>query len=200
MKYSIKKEFGTLEKDHDIVIKISLKKQGSRESYDDFHSNIIAMNSKLRDPMSEIQLMDIMKKNLNPGMRYILFNSEHAHLEDFRDTPRKAEKLLLENHFNFPLGTPSRNINELEIDNTDSDDIDVQVEAIQLSRKPDYSKILCWNCSSYGHSYIYCPSKTITLFCFKCGQRNFTTINCPNKHLGNLKTNENTIGDSCSSQ
>lgn len=116
LKFSITKEFGTLEKDHDVVIRMSLKKQGPRESYDDFHSAIVAMNSRLGNPMSDTQLIDILKKNLNPGLRYILFNSNHTNLEDFREAARKAEKLLWENKNQYPLLPSQRHVNEIKLD------------------------------------------------------------------------------------
>lgn len=197
LKFSITKEFGTLEKDHDIVIKISLKKQSPRESYDEFHSSIVAMNSRLGNPMSDIQLIDILKKNLNPGMKYILFNSNQTNLEDFREAARKAEKLLFENKQQFPLLPSQRHVNEIEaVGGTEEIDSDPQIEALQIKRRSDYSRILCWNCSSFGHSYIYCPEETRNLFCFKCGQRGFTTPKCPNRHMENGKPSEFTNGDS----
>lgn len=196
LKFSITKEFGTLEKDHDVVIRMSLKKQGPRESYDEFHSAIVAMNSRLGNPMTDTQLIDILKKNLNPGLRYILFNSNHTNLEDFREAARKAEKLLWENKNQYPLLPSQRHVNEIKLDEgINKSDNDPQIEALQLKRKTDYSRILCWNCTSYGHSYIYCPEEKRNLFCFKCGEKGVTTPKCPNKHMENSKPSEFTIGD-----
>lgn len=184
-----------MEKDH--VIKISLKKQGLKESYHEFHSSIIALNYQLTDPMSDSQLIDISKKNLNPGLKNILFNSNHTNLEEFREAARKAEKLLLENKNQYPLLTSQRHVSEIELEeNSIEVDIDPQIEALQLRRKHDYSKILCWNCSSYGHSYIYCPEENRSLFCFKCGQKGVTTPKCPQRHTENPKPSEFTIGNS----
>lgn len=127
LKYSITKQFGTLENDHDVVLKISLRKQGIRESYDDFHTAIVTMNSRLSEPFVETKLM--------------LFNSELTSLEAFRQTARKAEKLLLDNRNQTPFNS-HRQTSEIDLPEDNSLD-NPQVEAVRMNNQRDYSRLTC---------------------------------------------------------
>ena len=51
LKHAITKEFGNLEKDLEIMLKISARKQSAKESFDDFYSSIISMNLLMRQPL-----------------------------------------------------------------------------------------------------------------------------------------------------
>lgn len=201
--YAITKEFGNLESDHEVLMRISLRKQHAKESYDEFHASLVGMNLRMQDPITERSLIKIIKSNVNPSLKMMLFASEPKTLEDLRDVARKAERLIRENKSQTGISGPSKHINEIDIasekeDNSDLD-IDPQVEAFSLPRsshKADYSKIKCWNCLNFGHSYIYCPDEKRNVFCFKCGQPGVVTTKCPNSHLGNYNRNEKATGDS----
>ena len=62
LKEALTKEFGRLETDNDVKMRISLRKQGAKESYDDFHNSLVSMNSRLSDPFSQATLISIIKK------------------------------------------------------------------------------------------------------------------------------------------
>lgn len=200
LRHALTKEFGHLESDHDILLKMSNRKQQLKESYVDFHSTIVSMNLRLQNPLPDITLIDIIKKNLNPNLRFLLFNADSKDLNLFRDTARKAEKVVNDTKFQNPSGS-SRNVNEIEISNEteESELSDPQIEAISFNkRKPkyDYSNIQCWNCLSYGHSYIYCGEEIKKPFCFKCGNKGVLTPKCPNNHnQGNKKMGDLATGD-----
>lgn len=121
---AITKEFGHLESDHDIVLKMTLRKQHYKESYDDFHTEMVSMNSRLRNPMPEQTLIDITKRNLSPNLKFLLFNSETRSLDDLRDTARKAENVLKDSKYINPNIVPNRNISELETPREDTSDLD----------------------------------------------------------------------------
>ena len=204
MRNALIKEFGHLESDHEVLLKISLRKQQFKETYDDFHSSVVAMNSRLQNPLPDVTLIDIMKRNLNPNLRFLMFNSDPRDINDFRDIARKAEKVLRETKFQTSnnIGT-CRNINEIDTllpEVGDSEYLDPQVEALKLPIKKvnhDYSGIKCWNCLEFGHSYIYCSEEIKKPFCFKCGQKGTLTTKCPNNHpfQGNRKVGEMATGD-----
>lgn len=203
IKYALTKEFGFLESEHDILLKISLRKQQHKESYDDLHTILISMNSRMRSPLPDSALIDIIKRNLQPSLRFLLFSSESKTLNEFRDIARKAERILRDNKSIVPNVSPMRNVSELDSMSSELDDFssdDPQLEALQISKgnnKYDYSNIKCWNCLSNGHSYIYCDKDINERFCFKCGKKGFLTPSCPNRHSfqGNKKTGEMATGD-----
>ncbi|KAI8114969.1 hypothetical protein CVS40_12746 [Lucilia cuprina] len=203
LRQALTKEFGHLESDHDVLLKISLRKQQFKESYDDFHSVIVSMNLRLQNPLPDVTLIEIMKRNINSNLRFLLFNTETQNLNEFRDTARKAEKVIRETKFQNPNTANSRNVNEINLPlsgEEDSEGTDPQIDAIQVSNRRiryDYSNIKCWNCMSLGHSYIYCTQEIKQPFCFKCGYKGVFTPNCPNKHnlQGNRKVGELATGD-----
>lgn len=201
LKQSLKNEFGSLETDHEVLLRISSRKQQAKESYDDFHDKIVAMNCRMKEPIADMTLIDILKRNVNGNLKIMLFNTNPKNLHDLRDLARNAEKLLQEGKLNVSLSSVNRQINEIDMSPNEDVDTDVefdpQIEAMQLTRrKPDYSKIKCWNCLLLGHSYIYCPDDTRHLFCFKCGQRGVNTTKCINPHPGNRNRSEMATGDS----
>lgn len=197
------KEFEHSESDHEVLLKISLRKQQFKETYDDFHASVVAMNLRLQNPLPDVTLIDIMKRNLNPNLRFLMFNSDSRDINDFRDIARKAEKVLRETKLQTSNIVTSRNINEIDTllpEVCGSEYVDPQVEALKLPNKKfnhDYSGIKCWNCLEFGHSYIYCSEEIKKPFCFKCGQKGTLTPKCPNKHsfLGNRKVGEMATGD-----
>lgn len=197
------REFGRLESDQEIILKISLRKQQYKETYDEFHTSIVNMNMRLRNPLPDSSIIDILKRNLNQNLRFLLFNAEGRDLNAFRDVARKAEKVLRDTKFPSQNNPPVRNISEINTlsqDITDPEIIDPQIEAIQFNNRKvryDYSGIQCWNCMDYGHSYIYCSHEIKRPFCFKCGQKDTLTPKCPNKHSfqGNRNVGEVATGD-----
>lgn len=201
---ALNKEFDHFETEHDILLKLSSRKQQHKESYDDFHSTLVSLNLRLKNPLPDSTLVDIIKRNLQPSLRFLVFSSETKTLNDFRDVARKAERVLRDNK-NLPSYSGStRSVNEVatsnEIDLDVSDTLDPQLEAFKISNrtnKYDYSNINCWNCLSKGHSYIYCDKDISERFCFKCGQKGVLTPSCPNKHpfQGNKRLGEMATGD-----
>ena len=90
LKEALLKEFDTLETDQEILLKISTRRQYSKETYDDFHSSITRLNLRLRNPMSFISLIEIIKKNVNPEIKVLLFISDPKDLGELRLLARKA--------------------------------------------------------------------------------------------------------------
>ncbi|XP_036339322.1 uncharacterized protein LOC118748755 isoform X2 [Rhagoletis pomonella] len=203
--YSIKREFGTLKSDHEIIMEISMRRQKANESYDTFHTDILALNARLKEPMSENLLMDILKRNVDSSLKLMLFNAGAQTLHDLRDVARNGEQILKETRSLVP-NYSGRHVNETMAITPDEwtggmdVEVDPQVEALnfQRTRKPDYSGIQCWNCDKMGHSYIYCEEAIRNVFCFKCGEKGMVTPRCPRDHRrqGNRNPNEKAIGDS----
>lgn len=203
IKRGILKEFATFESDDDLLMQINSRKQNRKENYEDFHSAILALNSKMTESLSENRLVRILRKNVIPELKLMLVNSDAKDLHTLREVAKNLEEILKENKGTHPTKFVSRTVNELDAASTSDEELDFendpQIEALQFSQrsfKPDYSRIKCWNCLSMGHSYIYCPEETRALFCYKCGERNVATTKCPNPHLGNRRRSEKATGDS----
>ena len=200
LRYSITKEFGTLESDHEILMRISGRKQLSKESFDDFYSSITSMNLRMRQPIAESTLIDILKRNSHTNLKLMLFNADARSAFELRDYARRAEKVLMESKVQFPSVSSNRHVSEIDnVVEEEEYELDPQIDAFNISKrpsKPDYSKIKCWNCLALGHSYIYCTDEQRHVFCYKCGNRGVSTVKCPNPHTGNRKRSEMATGDS----
>ncbi|XP_075145831.1 uncharacterized protein LOC142220532 [Haematobia irritans] len=197
LKSALTSEFGNLENDNEIRIRISTRKQHLKETYDDFHSIIIQMNSRLRNPMDDASLIEIIKKNVLPELKVMLVIVNPKSLGELRDLARTFEKVVRENKTHSHR---TRQVDELSVDNGDDleDDFDPQVDAIRVARshvKGDYSRIKCWNCLQMGHSYIYCPDETRRVFCYKCGRKDVTTPKCDHQLSENGRKSELLTGD-----
>ncbi|XP_067637919.1 uncharacterized protein [Eurosta solidaginis] len=187
--YSLKREFGTLKTDHEIMMEISMRKQKASECYDVFHADIISLNARLREPMSELLLIDIIKRNVNSSLKLMLFNADVRTLHDLRDVARRGEQVLKESKL-LGANYPGRHVSEARVTTPDmkmegeDGEIDPQIEALEYrrSRRPDYSGIQCWNCQGMGHSYIYFEEPIKSPFCFKCGYKGVFTPKCPRDH------------------
>ncbi|XP_017465482.1 PREDICTED: uncharacterized protein LOC108358588 [Rhagoletis zephyria] len=146
--YSIKREFGTLKSDHEIMMEISMRRQKANESYDMFHTDILALTARLREPMSENLLMDILKRNVNSSLKWMLFNAGAQTLHDLRDVARNGEQFLKKTRSLVP-NYSGRHVNETMAITPDewtggmNGEVNPQVEALnfQRARKPDYSGI-----------------------------------------------------------
>ncbi|KAI8121827.1 hypothetical protein CVS40_7193 [Lucilia cuprina] len=205
LKRAITKQFGTLEGDLDILMKISARKHHLKESYDDFYSSLVRMNLKLEQPMEDDALIKIIRRNVRPELLNMTFVSRPVDLDSYRDLLREAERSLIANNaLKYPTNRP-RQVDEISVEslgesiNCDEADeeFDPQIESLKVNKqyvKGDYSKIKCWNCLRSGHSYIYCPETTRFLFCFKCGHRDVTTPECNNAHPENRRRSEQAIG------
>lgn len=112
------------------------RKQTPRESYDDFHSAILAMNSRMNS------LVNIIRKNVIPELQVMLFNSETNDLHTLRDVASNAVKILKENKTVYPTKIVKPHVNELKIQ---TKDIEFE-EAMGFSKrsvKPDYYHVKC---------------------------------------------------------
>lgn len=207
IKNGLLQEFAVVETDDQLLLQLNSRKQQPRESYDDFHTALLAISYKMKEPMSEERLVNIIKKNVSTELKFMLFNSETTDLHALREVARKAETIIKETKQTHPIKNLNRQVHELELESLQGDGLgseeDPQIEALQFSaraKKSDYSHIKCWNCLSFGHSYLYCPEDTRNLFCYKCGERGVATVRCKNPHPGNWKRNELATGDTRSPQ
>ncbi|KAI8119916.1 hypothetical protein CVS40_8757 [Lucilia cuprina] len=172
LRHALTKEFGHLESDHEILLKISLRKQQYKENYDDFHSSIVSMNIRLQNPLPDNTLIDIIKRNINSNLRFLLFSTDARDLNEFRDQARKAEKVIRETKFPNPNTTQSRNI---------------MLELFVLR--------------TLVIIYVPMKSKSLSALINKCGQKGVLTPKCPNRHFqGNRKVGDLVTGDNRPSQ
>lgn len=196
LKKAIKKQFGDIDNDCDRIVRMIERRQLPKESFDDYFTDMIGMNSRLSQPMAENKIIELIKNNLRESLGSLLFSYELFSLEHLKDAARRAEKYLSRQQ---QVRFQKKFVTEIEHseDIGDKDDeIDCEIAALQhrgFSQKPrkeiDTKNFKCWNCDQIGHSFYDCPLEERKLFCFRCGEKNVTTPRCKN-HAKNKSANE----------
>lgn len=166
---ALKSYFSIHLSDLDIREMIRDRKQNANESFDDFHHSILQLCDRLRGPLSEPELTEILRRNLRPHLRKELFYLQIDNVSHLRHLVLRREAL------SFELDRAPKNfrrqVNEIDVE--DEFFIEDQPEEVCEVRKPkeDTSKRqnnICWNCRKEGHRYIDCLEDR-TIFCYGCG-------------------------------
>lgn len=193
LKEALIKKFGTVENDCDRIVKMVERRQMVKESFDDFYTDLVSMNSRLSQPLTDLKLTELIKNNCRESLGSLLFSQELCNLDNLRDAARKAEKYLARQ---YQLRQQKRAIAEIEtfpdLELEESEAGEVAAISSRNSNKwkaIDTTNFKCWNCDQKGHSFYECPLEKRNLFCYKCGEKNVTTPQCKN-HSGNRNSNE----------
>lgn len=195
LKIALTKQFGKMENDCDRMVKLVQRRQLPKESFDDFFAEMVSMNSRLSQPLSDTKMIELMKDNAGESLGALLFPYDLFGLEHLRDAARKAEKYLSRQN---QIRSQRRFISEIDISEREDEvaESECEIAAIKYrnfqnseGRELDTRKFKCWNCDQIGHSYYDCPSDKRNVFCFRCGEKNVTTPNCK-KHTKNSLPSE----------
>lgn len=177
------------------------RKQLPNESIDDFFPDIISKRSKLERPVSEYEMISLVKKNLRKNLSSIVYSMPVSSLEQLRVECLEVERTFFRRdpvpnpqpQFNKPI-----RVNEIqeEVGNMQTfDECEGVVEVSAIA-----TPLVCWNCQNPGHGYRDCNSAQRNLFCFKCGKQNTVTPRCSNCRTGNGRTNMVVAGNHRSSE
>lgn len=195
VKRAMRKQFGRAENECDKILRIIERRQLPKESFDDFFTEVIAMNSRLSQPMSDMKMIDLIKNNVKDSVGSLLFMDDSIDLDSLRDAGRRAERYVIRQN----QQRSRRFVSEIEENNGAENNLENnhEVEAFKFHKNLnhvknniDTSRFKCWNCDQVGHSFYDCPSKERKLFCYRCGEKNVTTPQCPKRHQENKQANE----------
>lgn len=187
-------QYRGLTTDRNITRDMLNKRQGYKESFDDYFTDILSMNSRLNNPLPDDELIDIMRQNVNTKISSLIFNDQFYSLDEFRNVCMLAE---IHPSNAYP---PPRNIHELEQNITEN-----QNELLEAYEKPvaqvktptnNKSTWKCWNCDHLGHGFRECLSQFRGIFCFSCGYKGVIKAHCPRCMQGNLMQPAKSTGDS----
>lgn len=186
LKQELISQFHRYESDFDIQRKILDRRQTANETFDDFCNAVLSLRNQQQTPISEQNLVEILKSNLKPAMSQLLFSVNVSSLASFRKEGRRAENLLVsQRHFNTRY--PVRQINEIGIGEHSTDV--VEVDGLNTDRK-----LVCWNCRAEGHTFLDCAEEQRRLFCYRCGMEGVVTPRCSNCQ-GNRRVNVPRAGE-----
>lgn len=168
----------------DIMEEIRSRKQKFGEPFDAFFEAISTLSDKLPTPMSEMELIGILARNLRSEVRQDLLYVPVHSLSHLRKLVQMRENFLSEDHVrknytlrNQTMNYPRRISEIVETAPVDGVEIhgnsDISVDAIQ---KPDFIGN-CWNCDETGHQWEDCVQER-TIFCYGCGTKQVYKPNC----------------------
>ncbi|KAI8124987.1 hypothetical protein CVS40_4697 [Lucilia cuprina] len=162
---AIKSYFADHFSDNDIREMIRDRKQLLGESFEEYYSAIMNLCGRLKFKLSEIELVEMLRRNLRPQLRKELFYTNINNVSHLRFLMLRREQLSKEmekrNEFNN-LRPTNRKVNEIEFN-------EVEEEFKQdVSEIDKVSEVVCWNCRQKGHRFTDCLEER-SIFCYGCG-------------------------------
>lgn len=193
--HAMRDEFRTQSTDYEIRRLVEDRKQAPGESFSDFRLDVVQMVNRMTNPIREPEIIDILRRNMNPRLQNYLLMHNAFSLNELRDLCRQYEKLWA---LTDRTRNTSRPVSELD-DETDRvqqfDCPGEDIEAVTFGRhrpvdnrmrptpiannnpiRPQH--ILCWNCENMGHTFRNCQEQQRRLFCYGCGTAGYAKFNC----------------------
>ena len=182
LKTSLEQQYRSSEKDCDIEYKLMNRVQKPGESVDKFVTTIVELNSRMRRPRTDSDLIDIMKRNVNSKMLLFIHNSVSLTISDFLRDCRNAEQNLSKIESDISSKIVRNKVSEIDVVEEILTGVSEQcVEEVSIKPR------ICFDCKEPGHLAINCTKKSNRIFCYKCGEENFTCVNCPKCASKNLR-------------
>ena len=96
--YALRSQFQDTRLESDIIDSMCERKQMPGESFDNFCDSITKTSDKLVMPMSETELLNIIKRNLRPEVRKDLLYVQSVSVEHLRSICRQRKSFYRELH------------------------------------------------------------------------------------------------------
>lgn len=182
LRLALLEQYRSLETDSELSRRLSDRHQQPLESFDDFYTAIQQLNSRLRVPKQDQEIIELLKQNVRRRMGELLITFQTNSLPEMVYVCRNIEKYLNSHEpqrgRNAFIPPPRRNVvSELRTEDSSLGESSFpNVEAFQQKR--DTRRFTCWNCKKVGHSFFECSDPQRNLFCYKCGQEDTTTPQC----------------------
>ncbi|XP_073827218.1 uncharacterized protein [Musca autumnalis] len=178
---SIKFQYRDFKTSFDIREEIRNRKQKLGESFDSFFEAVTSIHDRLPTQMSELELIEILTRNLRPEIRqellYIPVNSL-AHLrklvhmrENFLNDDYVKKQLLNRPTNPYSLKRQIAELSDYPINSFE--DNSESINAVQGF--PQENR--CWNCDEIGHFWENCLNER-KVFCYGCGAKETYKPNC----------------------
>lgn len=168
--------------DNDIRELIRDRKQMSGESFEDYYSAITKLCGRLQHKISELELVETLRRNLRPHLRKELFYTNITNVAHLRFLMLRREQLSVEMEKNITMRATNRKVNEIECEELEEE---FKEDISEICKVTD---IICWNCREKGHRFTDCL-KERTIFCYGCGKQDIFKPNCVTcQNQGNVKT------------
>lgn len=186
LKSQMLKRFKTDETDLSIISRMHELKQG-KNSFEDFYNDMLDMNYELDRPLSDPEIIEILRNNINDEVLQRIFTLETKDKTVFFHKANRAYKDIVkirqkrkELYFKS-----QRNVSEIDFDDLSSLEVE-EISSKLKSWKDKRSSAKCFNCNRNDHFLKDCPDDITRFFCFKCGKEDVSTPKCPKCNPKNL--------------
>ncbi|KAI8118623.1 hypothetical protein CVS40_9745 [Lucilia cuprina] len=181
---AIRFQYKDFKSSFDIREEIRNRKQKTGESFDMFYESLSTIMDRLPTPLSEMELIEIITRNLRPEIRHELLYIPIHSIPHLRKLVQMRESFLNDEYVrrNFSARTanqfpPRRHIAEIDFAHEQPMPLDVNdkpsIDAVQR----DETTPRCWNCDQFGHYYQDCLEER-TIFCYGCGAKSTYRPQC----------------------
>lgn len=199
-------QFSRVENQFEIWDQIRSRKQKVSETFGQFYIAVAAIAGRLRPPLEEAQMIELLRANMNHNLRTALLYQPSYSLRQLHDSAMQFEKLQTSvTDFSREARPPQRRISELAYvepppvpycpdpipsANSSRQTFDLYplyetVDAISAANKAE--KLVCWNCDEVGHTFFDCTVATKNVFCYGCGAKNTYRPTCLRCRPGNVR-------------
>lgn len=164
---ALRQQYSDSRSDVDIRELIRDRKQKQGESFDNFYDAVVELTDRLKEPLSNDMLVEVLRRNLLPEIQHEILNICRRREFFLQDIHRKhrgdVTKPTLVTKKVFGL--------EGVVDEEDAESLGSENEQISAL------SFRCWNCHQSGHRYQDCLSDR-TVFCYGCGAADTYKPNC----------------------
>ena len=197
---AIRCQYRDFKSSFDIREEIRNRKMKAGETFDMFFDSISLIIDRLPSPMSEMELIEILTRNLRPEIRQDLLYVPVHSISHLRKLVQMREAFLNDDHVKKNLSFRHHNNNNVmarryiaEVDDVNNSDnletnhsIDEEVNAIDLQNRI----LRCWNCKGTDHFWYDCLEER-KIFCYGCGTENIYKPQCPKCSERRIKISKN---------
>lgn len=192
MKIELAKAFRSEETDMTLLTRMYERKQNN-DSFDTFFYDLLDINFSMKNPLSDIQVIEIMRANMDDEVRQRIFTYETKDRTKFYHKANSAYldvcKIRQKQRPFYSNQRVNKKINEInfeDLSEAEIEEISTKVNHWQIKRAT--SK--CFNCKSSDHLMRKCPVPITRIFCFCCGRENITYPQCPDCALNRKRSVE----------